>query len=261
MVMRWLLIMSLLMAASITSAADLPDNQSLDLFLLIGQSNMAGRGKIEPQDEVVHPRIFKLDQVDHWVPSIDPLHFDKPKIAGVGLGSSFARTIAEKFPDHFIGLIPCAMGGTSIEQWAPGGRLYNEAVRRAKVAQGHGTLRAILWHQGESDCNAVRIPAYLANLNTLVTHLRTDLNSPDLALIAGQLGTFHQAHAPLTNQFNEQLLKISEVIAHSACVTSENLNDKGDQTHFDSASLREFGKRYAAAYLQLTGATTQPSNK
>lgn len=58
-----------------------PDH--MRLFLLIGQSNMAGRGKMEPQDEVTNPRIYMLTKDGKWVLAKDPVHFDKP-VAGVG---------------------------------------------------------------------------------------------------------------------------------------------------------------------------------
>ena len=41
-------------------------------------------------------------------------------------------------------------------------------------------------------------------------------------------------------------------IPHTGFVSAEGLTDKGDQTHFDSESCREFGCRYAEAYLKLT---------
>ena len=66
----------------------------LDLYLLIGQSNMAGRGKVEDSDRVVHPRVWTLNKSDEWVPAIDPLHFDKPAAVGVGLGRTFGLEIA-----------------------------------------------------------------------------------------------------------------------------------------------------------------------
>jgi hypothetical protein len=34
-------------------------------------------------------------------------------------------------------------------------------------------------------------------------------------------------------------------------VASDGLKDKGDFVHFDAASQREFGRRYAHAFLQL----------
>ena len=85
----------------------------MQLFLLIGQSNMAGRGKVTPADVQTHPRIFMLDKANAWVPAKDPAHFDKPTIAGVGLCSEFARRAAADAPQAKIGLIPCAVGGTT----------------------------------------------------------------------------------------------------------------------------------------------------
>ena len=66
----------------------------MHLFLLAGQSNMAGRGEVEAQDRATHPRIWMLDRHGQWVPAADPLHFDKP-VAGVGPGLAFARVLVE----------------------------------------------------------------------------------------------------------------------------------------------------------------------
>ena len=258
-----LLIMALVsvtFAVEPTTQPTLPPTQSMDLFLLIGQSNMAGRGKIEPQDQVINPHIWKLDQADHWVPAVDPLHFDKPKVAGVGLGSSFAREIAERYPDRYIGLIPCAVGGTAISEWKPGSPIYTETLRRCRIGMEHGRLRAILWHQGESDATAAHVPTYLASLKELIAHLRADLNANDVPLIVGQIGTFHEKKSPFTHQLNLELNRVSTVIPRSACASSRDLTHLGDNTHFDAPSLREFGQRYATEYLRMTTTpTTKPA--
>lgn len=34
--------------------------ENMQIFLLIGQSNMAGRGAVEQQDQTPHPRVFML---------------------------------------------------------------------------------------------------------------------------------------------------------------------------------------------------------
>jgi len=83
------------------------------LYLLIGQSNMAGRGEVEPEDRVAHPRVLALDRENRWAPAVEPIHFDKP-IAGVGPGRAFGVAMAERDPSVRIGLIPCAAGGSPI---------------------------------------------------------------------------------------------------------------------------------------------------
>jgi len=77
---------------------------------------MAGRGVAEAEDRIVHPRVFSLNKELRWVPAVDPLHFDKPAIVGVGLGASFGRTLASADSQAVIGLIPAAVGGTSLDR-------------------------------------------------------------------------------------------------------------------------------------------------
>ena len=40
-------------------------------------------------------------------------------------------------------------------------------------------------------------------------------------------------------------------VSNTAVVVSSGLKHKGDDVHFDTASLREFGKRYAKAMKAL----------
>ncbi len=219
-----------------------------DIFLLIGQSNMAGRGAVEPQDQLPHPRIFKLTEAKAWVPAIDPLHFDKPTIIGVGLGSSFARAVAAAEPNAIIGLVPAAFGGTSLDEWAPDGKLYTNAIERARLAlAGGGRLRGILWHQGEADSGPEKRVTYAARFAGLVARLRADLNAADVPIVVGELFAGRETNAPM----NAVLASLPKSVARCASVSSQGLVDKGDQTHFDAPSLREFGRRYAEAFFVL----------
>ena len=65
----------------------------MDIYILAGQSNMAGRGIVEEQDKKIDTRVFSMNSSKQWVPAIDPLHYDK-NIAGVGPGKAFGLTIA-----------------------------------------------------------------------------------------------------------------------------------------------------------------------
>jgi hypothetical protein len=231
-----------------------PAGAGMQLFLLIGQSNMAGRGKVEPQDLVAHPRVWKLTKEDQWAPAVDPLHFDRPNVVGVGLGKTFGETVADAAgnQDAHVGLIPCAVGGTSINKWNKGEKLYEEAVRRAKVAMKHGEIAGILWHQGESDSPTPEKRAgHAEKLERLIADLRADLNAPDVPFILGQLGEFHAAKVPGTADMNAILTEFPKTHPTTACVESKGLTDSGDKTHFDAKSLRELGRRYADAYLTL----------
>ncbi|MEW6302129.1 MAG: sialate O-acetylesterase [Verrucomicrobiota bacterium] len=243
------------------SAAE-PPKENLHLFLLIGQSNMAGRGVPEAVDKTPHPRVWMLDAQNQWVPAVDPLHFDKPKIAGTGLSLTFAKSLADKNPSAHIGLIPCAFGGTPIAKWKKGEPLYSNAIARARLALQRGTLKGILWHQGEGDCGKREtLDAYPQNLAQFIRDLRADLKAPEAPFIAGQLGEFFAAKSPLAKEFNMMISKYPGTLPRTGCALATGLTDKGDQTHFDSKSLREFGLRYAAEYERIINSNGSAAGK
>lgn len=228
----------------------------LSLHLLVGQSNMAGRGRVgtEPSD----PRILAWSREDTWVPARDPLHWDKPE-AGVGPGLAFATAMAAADPTARLGLIPAAVGGTSITRWLPGVQdpvtrafPYDDAVRRARLAMRDGTLQSILWHQGEADRGEAARVLYADRLVELAARLRADLQAPEAPFIAGELAQLKAERSADTAAFNAVLAGLRGRIPHFALVTAEGLRDGGDQLHLDTASACELGRRYAAALLAMS---------
>lgn len=238
----------------------LPSQENFHLFLLVGQSNMAGRGVVAPQDQTPQPRVLTLNAAGEWVPAVDPIHFDKPAAAGVGLGRTFGIEIAKAKPAVTVGLIPCAVGGSPISAWQPGvfyqptkSHPWDDALRRARIALRSGTLKGILWHQGESDSTAELAPGYEAKLHDVIARLRAELQAPGVPFIAGQLGRFEDNP---WSQFKSQVDAVHRAlprkVPHTAFVSSEGLRHKGDKVHFDADSYRALGRRYADAYLKLT---------
>lgn len=243
----------------------------LDLFLLAGQSNMKGRGEVPP-DQKSNPHIVSMQMKnDQWVVARDPLHvdgrvdpIDKKSNAGVGPGLSFAQTLAAREPDVLIGLIPCGVGGSKISQWQPGvpRSLYDEAVRRAKLALSQGPpgktqLRGVLWLQGESDSKDNLCPEYQKSLLKLVDNLRKDLGIPDLPFIACTIGSFVEAKAnyPRAREINGILLDLPKQRPQTACVDARDLKGNiGDNLHYNTESQTTIGPRYAEKYLSLQAA-------
>jgi hypothetical protein len=146
-----------------------------------------------------------------------------------------------------VGLIPCAVGGTSMDEWKPGSMLYNQAVGRAREAMKSGALAGILWHQGEADSAVGKVATYGKRFSTMIGQLRSDLAAPDAPVVLGELGRFRE----VSLGFNESLPKAVALVPNCALATAENLTDKGDKLHFDTKSLHLFGQRYAAAFLEL----------
>jgi len=231
----------------------------MQIFLLAGQSNMAGRGKVEAQDSVVNPRVLKLDRSASWVPAVDPLHWDKPALVGVGPGRSFGLTLAARVGGVTIGLVPAAVGGSPISSWEPGAldsatgtHPYDDALERLRIARKDGQVRGILWHQGESDATPQLSVLYAGRLRALIDRFRAELGDPALPFVIGELGKFDGK--PWSAEM-ERVDSVHRAIAASvpnvAYVSSDELSDKGDKLHFDAASQRKFGERYAAAYLTI----------
>ena len=260
----WLTPIAALAALALTMACNAEEpgaqgaaSKSYDLYLLIGQSNMAGRGQVDKESKLKHPRVFTLTRDGQWGPAVDPLHFDKPS-AGVGPGLTFGKAMADACPKATIGLIPCAVGGTSISSWVPGIQdrstkafPYDDMLKRAQRACKDGTLKGIIWHQGESDRKPPAISLYTTQLTELVARLRKDLNAPDLPFIAGELGQLDEANREANTIFNTQLRGLTSTVKNYACVTAEGLTDKGDRLHFNTESARTLGARYAVAMLGL----------
>jgi hypothetical protein len=199
-----------------------------------------------------------LDRTLHWAPATDPVHYDKP-IAGVGPGRGFALAIVARDPNARIGLIPAAVGGSPISSWEPGAldpatktHPYDDALLRARTAMKDGRLRAILWHQGESDAHAGLSEHYADNLRALIARFRADLNAPELPFVIGELGRFPaKPWSDDVRRVDSVHRAIAATVPHVAYVSSDGLRDRGDTLHFDAASQREFGERYARAYLAL----------
>ena len=223
--------------------AEPPQNQHI--YLLIGQSNMAGRAPFTKAEEAVIERCHLLNGRDEWEPAKNPLnrYSSVRKELGMqkmGPGYYFAKTILGKNRSLTIGLVVNAQGDSKIEEWRQGGRLYTEAIRRTKIAQKDGTLMGILWHQGES--NDGNPDGYIEKLKTLVTNLRTDLNAPNLPFVAGQINN--------AQAINKQIAMLPQSLPKTGFVSSKGLTTL-DRRHFDAKSMRLLGRRYADEMIRV----------
>ncbi|NNJ26081.1 sialate O-acetylesterase [Alienimonas chondri] len=220
------------------------------IYLLIGQSNMAGRAPISEAEEGVVPRCFLFNAEGEWEPARNPFNRYSTIRKGLGMqkmnpGYGFAQAMLEQAPFKrnealTLGLVVNAKGGTRIEQWAKGTEFYNEAVRRTKAAAKTGALKGVLWHQGEG--NSGQPAGYLDKLNALIANLREDLDAPDLPFIAGQI---REGEA-----INDEIARLPQTTPHTGFVSSKGLTLM-DKAHFDAPSMKRLGERYAQAISKL----------
>lgn len=224
-------------------------------ILLIGQSNMAGRRFIDEVPPIIDERMMMLRN-GKWQMMEEPIHSDR-SVAGIGPAASFAKLWLDKHPNETIGLIPCADGGTTIDDWAPDQILTRHALAEATFAQETSEIIGILWHQGESDSLNQRYQDYDKKLKTLINYFREQLNIPEVPFIVGLLpdflgkAAFGQSAVEYA-QINEALKRVTQLTTNSYYVTAQDITANPDAIHINANSQRLLGMRYFAAFSRQT---------
>ncbi len=224
-----------------------------DLYLIIGQSNTAGRGEIEDQDTVTLSNVYLLDSLGQWVDAKNPLNVHSNirkdiSVQGLGYGYTFAKLVQEA-TSRDIGMVVNARGSSSINSWVKGAsdNYFNLAYQRLEHAVNMPgvELKGILWHQGESDKSSTS--TYLGKLEAFIADLRDTLNMPNLPFVAGQISQDH-----VENQnFNNMITGLPPQVSNTDYVESAGLETVSDNTHFNSRGQRMLGVRYAAKILEM----------
>jgi len=238
--------------------------KKLDIYLMIGQSNMASRAPISFELTGEVERTWLLNATDTWEAAAFGVYAASAnpdtkqgynrystvegadKVNGFSAGYPFAQTLTAALPDAKLGLVCNAVGGTSLEEWQKGAgtQYFEEAVRRTKIAMKSGTLKAILWHQGEA--NADRADEYLPLLAEFVADLRAELGVDEsVPFIAAQALPNDKYTA-----FNDMIPGITAAVPNADYVVNDGFVDIGDRTHLDAASQTLLGERYAEKILQ-----------
>ncbi|MGB7394827.1 MAG: sialate O-acetylesterase [Pricia sp.] len=239
---------------------EMPDPDKLWVFMMAGQSNMAGRGLVEPQDTVPNKRILTIDKTGRWIYAKEPLHFNEPSLTGLDSGMSFAKQLLDSISKEIsIAMIPCAVGNTSVEQWLENDTyrdvtLFSNFEKNVALAKKYGKIKGILWHQGEANAKAGLIPQYGINIERLVAKMRTTVDDPSLVILMAQLGSFAEPA-----EWQQQWDSINAILKdyttsheNTYLIYTQDLKSKDDHIHFDSESQRKMGKRYARKFLEVS---------
>lgn len=239
---------------------------------------MEGSAEIEAIDKTVNPRFKVLQSMDcpatqkkegFWYDAIPPL-----SQCSVGLSPAdyFGRTMVSKLPDSIkVGVINIAIGGCDIrlfdkdqykeyddtynEPWflnkvkSYGGNPYKRFIDLAKIAQKDGVIKGILLHQGESNTGDEQWPKYVQKIyRDILNDLSLDATA--VPLLAGEVVGADQDG--VCAAMNPIIAKLPQTIPTAYIISSKGCDIKPDKVHFNSAGVRELGKRYANKMLSLT---------
>ncbi|MBE7029142.1 MAG: sialate O-acetylesterase [Clostridia bacterium] len=226
-------------------------------FLMIGQSNMAGRGEFLDVDIIDNDKCFML-RMGRWQKMSEPINPDRAIWgirfhSGISLAASFADSFTKEYKNS-CGLIPCADGGTKLSQWMPGEILFDHAVMMCSLAKRTSQIGGILWHQGESDCTNLDPQKYKKDFILMINTLRKELGNENLPVLIGELSedvSLEWVDEGAVKELNKTFYEIEKELNNCKVVSAKNLNLKEDKIHFDSHSLREFGLRYFEKYKEL----------
>ena len=253
----------------LSSCAAYSDAHDRAIFLLVGQSNMSGRGELENATVEATSGVWIFGNDHQWRNARHPIDAsdgqldrvsndgDKP---GVGLGISFANRIVRE-TNAEVGLVPCAKGGTSIVEWLPqqegndAESLFENCIDRAEEAASHGRVVGVLFHQGETDARTLVTARHWDALFAVVAdELRNRLHNPELPIVYAQIGTVSDeqrktyVHWEAVQESQERVrLRCADMVLTS------DLPLKPDGLHLSSPALERLGERYAQAFLAASG--------
>lgn len=219
-------------------------------FLMVGQSNMAGRGYFNEVEPIDNTNLLVLRN-GRWQKLFTPVNPDR-RFSGISLAESFALEYSKTHGNVQVGLIPCADGGTDIDDWCEGGVLFDNAIYQTRLADRTSNIAGVLWHQGESDAKEGRVEFYEEKLRKVISAFRKEKALKDIPFIMGELGKWDRTNTPwdgkLYDKINDIIVKVATSTPNANIVSSTGLTPNEDFLHLNAKSLREFGVRYFNAF-------------
>lgn len=226
------------------------------VFMLMGQSNMAGVAPREASDANTDQRMKIWGGCNmpqrQWNTVTNPPLNDCPGEKGWNLNNTvdpgiwFAKTLLPRLPaGDTMGMIGTAESGESINTFITGGSHHAMILRKiseVKAASPTPRFAGIIFHQGESDSGQSTWPGKVVQLYNEVK-AAWGVNF-DVPFILGELpaGGCCSGHNNLVHQAADMLPD-----GHWVSQMGTNVMD---QYHFDHASVVLMGQRYGESMIE-----------
>lgn len=210
-----------------------------EVFVGAGQSNSTNSGEL--RTEQTSGKVSAFDG-DTWRLANDPLHGVADRSQGGSFWPAFGDALHSRYQVP-IGVASTGYGGTAVEQWQPGGHLFDGTMRRVHKL-GRKGFRAVLWHQGESDFQTSS-EVYFERLKRTIEATRNEAGWEFPWLVAQ--ATYHNPANPAFDAIrNAQARLWSEGVALAGPDTDQLVGDHRDfggaGTHFSPKGLKAHGE-------------------
>ena len=216
---------------------------------------MAGRAEVEKEDNYQNERILVLNKQNKWEVAKEPLHYYEKDKLGLDCGMQFAKNIIEGIDNDniIIGLVPLAVGGSSIENWLKddrhrGVQLLSNYREKSLVARKYGEQKVILWLQGENNANRKGYINYDKKLDSLITNFRFLANDDGLPVIIGKINSKRKYNV-YYDSINLVIQNFVDNDKNAYCIETKDFTFMTDGIHFDARSTRKLGDRYSQIFL------------
>jgi len=218
-------------------------NSAYHLFILSGQSNMAG---LRPEE-------------------------------------SFIPEVEEAFGKDHVIVVKDALGGQPIRRWytdweaADGSRpestgdLYQRLMEKVQAVTVGKEIQTVtfIWMQGERDAKEKHGDVYKKSLEGLLNQLSSDLNRDDINVVIGRLSDFDMKNTkyPHWSLIREQQAAFAQDGSRRTLVNTDDLNDGvnrrgkeiSNDLHYSAHGYVELGRRFAKEAIQFIEASDELS--
>ena len=250
-----------------------------DVWILAGQSNMEGAGKMrQSQYEleqnpistirayymnekwgIAKPQLHQLwESIDSCIrePFVEyrlnspwkTAHPDK-QVDGVGPGMYFAMEMQRRNNGVPQGVIPCGVGGSNLDQWKPNTTDNLYAAMKRRFHECGANVRGVFWYQGESQAHMSGVVNFVSDMQNLVESIRKDFRNVELPFVQVQINCYRGGNQDgdiCWTKIRELQRTLDEHIEHLTTVYSVDCG-LDDLIHLSSQSQEKIGARAAEA--------------
>lgn len=237
------------------------NNFAYDIILVAGQSNADGYGNGDkPLKFIPHDPIYGYTEGKGIHLAHEQKHYHR------GINAAFSLYFGEEYvkagflsPGRKLMILNTAVGGTgfSDHRWGLGEDLFERMIRMTREVLAFNPknrIKAILWHQGETDVLAgMDGETYANNLRMLIGEIQKRLGIANVPFIAGNMVPGWMDQNPHSFEIADSTRDLMHSLPLGGYAESDGLignDNKEDIIHFSRASCVKFGKRYFNIYRE-----------